>query len=215
MRKKKLFLTLIILAGSWVAYGQGQQWEITTTKSKSNSLQFSLYANAGISLSFFHSTESRYNLDFSPIVGVALGGGANISFIHGVFHSSDKLSGQIGVLYTQAGFSTENEKIKGGYLCIPVSVQYYPLKNLYAELVLNPCINFGLSPSEIIEPGLIVMLDDHRANDFKIGLGAGYCLEAIPLGVSVDFYFGTSKFADNLPWKSNQLLINLFYRFDI
>lgn len=215
MTMKKLFLTLIILAGSWVTYGQGQQWEITTTKSKSNSLQFSLYANAGLSLSFFSSNDNQINLDFSPMVGVALGGGANISFMKGVFLGSDKLSGQIGLLYTQAGFATENEKVKGGYLCIPVSLQYYPIQNLYAELVLSPCINFGLSPSEIIEPGLIVMLDDHRANDFKIGFGAGYRLEAIPLGVSANFYFGTSNFADNLPWKSNQLLINLFYRFDI
>lgn len=211
---KRLFLTIIILAGSWAVYGQGQQWEITKTTNKSNSLQLSLYANAGLNLSFFHSNDKQVNIDFSPMAGVAVGGGVNISFVKGILHGSDKLSGQVGLLYTQTGFATENEKIKGGYLCIPASLQYYPIHNLYAELILSPCINFGLSPSEIIEPGFIVMLDGHRANDFKIGIGAGYCLEAIPLGISVNYCFGTSDFAENLPWKGNQLQISLFYRFD-
>lgn len=212
---KKLFIILIILLCSWTAYGQGQQWEITDTKSKSNSLQMSLYVNAGLNLSFFYSNDKQINPDFSPMAGVAFGGGVNISFVKGVFRGSDKLSGQMGLLYTQSGFLTENERVKGGYLCIPFLVQYYPIQNLYAELILSPCINVGLSPSEIIEPGLIFKLDDHRANDFKIGFGAGYCLEAIPLGIAVNYCFGTSDFAENLPWRSSQLQICLSYRFEL
>lgn len=213
MKTKKVILMFLFLASSWIACGQqvGQQWEITNP-AKTNSIQLSLCVEIGLGMSFYHSTEENFAPDFSPVASVVLGGGfiLNKTLVNG-----DKLSGKIGVLYIRSGFTSESEKVRGNYLCVPVSIQYYPITNLYAELVMQPCLNIGLSPTVANIEGLSINLEGHRANDFKMGLGVGYWFKAIPIGISARYLFGTSNFAENLPWRGNLFQVSVYYCFSI
>ena len=216
MKTIKTLLITLFLASSWMAYGQ-QDWSITSSsksKIKTNSIHVSLYVEAGAGLSFYHSTDKSDETDFSSAVGIVLGGGANVCFLDKVFLDEDKLAGQVGLSFANAGFSSDGEKVRGNYLCVPLSIQYYPVSNFYAELVLQPCLNIGLSPS-VAYIGELINLEDHKANDCKIGLGVGYVLDAIPLGFSARYLFGTSDFAENLPWRGNQLSVCVFWRFGL
>ena len=192
----------------------GQKWEIVHP-SQTKSLQLSLYAEAGLGVSSYHSTDESLAPDFSSAVGLSIGGGANLCFMEKLFLDEDKVAGQMGLSFLRAGFSSGGEKVRGNYLCVPLSVQYYPMSNLYAELVLQSCLNLGLSPVVVYMEGLFIDMEGHHANDFKIGLGAGYVLDAIPLGFSARYLFGTSNFAENLPWKGNLLQISVFWRFGL
>lgn len=217
MKTIKTLLITLFLASSWMAYGQ-QDWSITSSskpKIKTNSIHVSLYVEAGAGLSFYHSTDKSAATDFSSAVGIVFGGGANICFLDKVFFNEDKLAGQVGLSFASAGFSSDGEKVRGNYLCVPLSIQYYPISNFYAELVFQPCLNIGLSPTVAYIGESFINLEGHKANDCKIGLGVGYVLDAIPLGFSARYLFGTSDFAENLPWRGNLLQICVFYRFDI
>lgn len=215
MKTIKTLLIILFLASSWLSYGQ-QDWSITSSsKPKSNSINVSLYAEAGMGLSFYHSTDKNAATDFSPAIGIVLVGGANVCFLDKVFLDKDKLAGQVGLSFASAGFSYDGEKVRVNYLCVPLSIQYYPIANFYAELVFQPCLNIVLSPSVAYIGESFIDLEGHKANDFKIGIGVGYVLNAIPMGFSARYLFGTSNFAENLPWKGNQLQISVFYRFDI
>jgi len=213
MITKKLILIISFFVSSWVAYGQ-QEWTIMhpDKPDKTNSLQLSLYAEAGLGMSFYHSTDENFAPDFSPVAGVVIGGGL---ILNKTLLNDDKLSGKIGVLYTRFGFTSESEKVRGNYLCVPISIQYYPISNLYAELVMQPCLNIGLSPTVAYIEGLSINLEGHRANDFKVGFGVGYLFKAIPIGISARYLIGTSDFAENLPWRGNLFQISVFYCFGI
>lgn len=215
MKTIKILLIMLFLASSWLAYGQ-QDWSITSSsKPKSNSIHVSLYAEAGMGLSFYHSTDKNAATDFSSAIGIVLDGGANVCFLDKVFLDKDKLAGQVGLSFASTGFSTDGEKVRINYLCVPLSIQYYPVANFYAELVFQPCLNIVLSPSVAYIGESFIDLEGHKVNDCKIGLGAGCVLDAIPLGFSARYLIGTSDFAENLPWKGNLLQMSVFYRFDI
>lgn len=184
-------------------------------------LYLSAYAEGGWALSSFHSTDASLDPDFSSISGINLGVGINLRFLKRDLRSKVKnglFAVQAGIHYTKAGFSAEEEKVTGNFICIPISFQYYPINNLYVEVGSEMCMNLGLSPSSAVIQGLNINLDNHKANDFKIGIGAGYMHEFDnfgPIGISAKYLIGTSKFAENLPWKGNQLRISVFYRFGL
>jgi hypothetical protein len=182
---------------------------------------FSAYAEGGWAMSMFHSTEANNDPDFSSISGINLGGGINMRFMKRDNRSKVKdglFALQAGVHYIKSGFSVDDEKVTGNYICIPITFQYYPINNLYIEAGPEICMNIGLSPSSATIQGLNIDLENHKANDFKIGIGAGYILEFDkigPIGISAKYLIGTSEFAENLPWKGNQLRISVFYRFGL
>jgi len=181
----------------------------------------SAYAEGGWALSSFHSTDATSDPDFSSISGFNLGTGINLRFMKRDNRSKVKdglFAIQAGIHYTKAGFSVNDDKVTGNYICIPISFQYYPVNNLYVEAGPEMCMNIGLSPSSAVIQGLNINLDNHKANDFKIGIGAGFIHEFEnigPIGISAKYLIGTSEFAENLPWKGNQLRISVFYRFGL
>lgn len=212
LTKLKFFLSLI---------GVLMSIEFVSAQVPEKSLHLSAYAELGWALSSFHSTDANIEPDFSSVSGVNIGGGINLRFMRRDNRSKakDGLFGlQAGIHYTKAGFSVDDEKVTGNYICIPISFQYYPISHLYIEAGPEMCMNLGLSPSSAVIQGLNIDLDNHKANDFKIGIGAGYLHEFDnfgPIGISVKYLFGTSKFAENLPWKGNQFRISVFYRFGL
>ncbi|MBQ3355480.1 MAG: hypothetical protein II829_03215 [Bacteroidales bacterium] len=206
---KKLTIILLILASNMLVWGQ-QDWVVVSKKSP---LSISIYGEVGWALSSYHALENNFDVNFSPIAGMCLGGGAGLNLEIGNGTSSS-LSAQAGLLYTRSGFAVEEQKVAGHYLCLPIAFQYYPLDFLYMELRAVPSLNIGSSPDAITIHNLTMVLDNHRANDFKIGLGAGGFIKSIGMGISMRYNFGLSKFAENLPWKGNQFEMLLYYRFD-
>ena len=184
-------------------------------------LYISACAEGGWVLSSFHSTDTNIDPNFSSISGINLGASINVRFMKRDNRSKVKdglFAIQAGLHYFKAGFSADDEKVTGDYISVPVSFQYYPINNLYIEVGPEVCMNIGQSPSSAIIQGLNMDLDNHKANDFKIGIGAGYVREFDnigPVGISAKYLIGTSEFAENLPWKGNQLRISVFYRFGL
>lgn len=223
MLKKFLVILLAVLVSplcfNHEALGQTSQ---TVTNHQKKSLFFSLYGEGGWAFSSFHSTNKCINPKFSSISSVALGAGVNMRFLESTSNNRFVEDGlfalQAGILYTKSGFEADDEKITGDYICVPLSLQYYPIRDLYVELGMEMCMNIGLSPSSTQINGLNLDLDNHRAHDFKIGIGAGYIHKFKnigPIGISAKYLIGTSEFAENLPWKSNQLKICVCYRFGL
>jgi hypothetical protein len=206
---KKFTIVLIILACNMLAWGQ-QDWVVVSKKSP---LSIGVYAETGWTLSSYHASEKTFDVSFSSTMAMCLGGGfcMNLEIGKG---SSSSLSTQVGLLYSRPGFVIEEQKVVGHYLCLPIAFQYYPLEYLYLEFRAVPCLNVGLSPKLLVIRNMELVLDKHRANDFKIGIGAGGYIKSIGMGISLRYNFGLSKFAENLPWKCNQLEMLLYYRFD-
>lgn len=210
-KRKYLFSLLLCLMG--LQYVSAQVYE--------KPLYLSAYAEGGWALSSFHSTDATSDPDFSSLSGINLGAGINLRFMKRDSRSKVKdglFAIQAGIHYTKAGFSVDDEKVTGNYISVPISFQYYPINNLYIEAGPEMCMNIGLSPSSAVIQGLNLNLDNHKANDFKIGIGAGYIHEFEnigPIGISAKYLIGTSEFAENLPWKGNQLRISVFYRFGL
>ena len=176
---------------------------------------FSIYGEGGATLTSYRSMDMTYNPGFSTLASFHVGAGVNARFFkRNQVSVKDGLLGiQAGVLYTQGGFVSGQQTVKGNYLCIPVCFQLYPVKNLFLETGPEACLNLGLTPEQFIVGDDNLDLRGLRANDLKLAVGAGYILDTIPLGISVKYLIGTNNFAKNLHWKSNQLRISVFYRF--
>lgn len=206
---KKLTLILLILASNMLAWGQ-QDWVVVSKKSP---LSVNIYGEVGWALSSYHASENNLDVNFSPVAGMCLGGGAGLDLEIGKGTYSS-LATQVGLLYTRSGFAVEGQKAAGHYLCLPIAFQYYPLDFLYLEFRAVPSLNIASSVDAITIHNLTMVLEDHHANDFKIGFGAGGFIKSIGMGISMRYNFGLSKFAENLPWKGNQFEMLLYYRFD-
>lgn len=215
---KRIFVFLLLyLFVAPLMYGQGEGQEWTISVSNTTSSPFSVYAEGGWLLSSFHSSGQSKSLVFSSLSGFQVGAGMHFEFLNRPSSSDKMLAIQAGLHYMRSGFSVEERKVRGGYLCMPICFQYYPLQKhaFYVEVGPEFCYNLKLSPSTIEIKGVIINLENHHANDIKIGLGAGYVIKAFSAGVSVKYMIGLSNFAENLPWKGNQFRVELFYRFGI
>ena len=216
--KRVILLLLSLVVGQSVF---AQQWGTIVSSSggaKEKPVYLSVYAEGGLSVSSFHSTDENLDPGFSATAGLNIGAGINMRFLKRDERSSvkDGLFGlQTGLLYTTAGFKSGETTVTGHYLCLPLDIQFYPIPGLYVELGPEAFINIGNKPDKASVGGMILNLTDHKANDLKFGFGAGYVFNAFPAGVSIKYLLGSSDFAENLPWKGNLLQISLFYRFGL
>lgn len=207
---KKLTIVLLLLASDMLVWGQ-QSWDVI---SKESPLSIGFYTETGWALSSYHTSKNAFDVNFLPVMGLCLGGGADLNYEidNGSYGS---MTAQTGLLYARSGFVVEEQKVACHYFCFPISFQYYPLDYLFLEFRAVPCLNFGLSSNVVTIQNLALKLDNHQANDFKIGFGAGGYIRSIGVGLSLRYNFGLSKFAENLPWKGNQFEMLLYYRFDL
>lgn len=230
MSKKRIPLLLALIGFLFIL---NQKANCETVSDQKKPVFFSLYGEGGWALSSFHSSNENLNPQFSSISNFGLGAGVNMRFCkkaNDKRYAEDGLFAvQAGLLYTQSGFKVDEEKITGNYIGVPIYFQYYPklytpkkhqnsVGSPYVELGAEIWMNVGLSPSNAVFQGFNIDLDKHKANDFKIGIGAGYMhkFEKFgPIGISVKYLIGTSDFAENLPWKGNQLRLTVFYRFGL
>lgn len=220
---RKVLLCMFALMGVLTSYGQGD----SDFAGKSKIVHPSLYVEGGWNLSSCHSGDKSLSPEFSSVSGFAIGAGANMRFLKSKYLQREAENGllafQAGILYAQSGFKTRDEKVTGNYVCIPMSFQCYNPWNwgnneLFIALETEICLNVGLSPSSAVIQGLSIDFSEHKANDFKIGPGVGYMRKfgkIGPVGFSLKYLFGTSEFAENLPWKGNQLRLSVFWRFGL
>lgn len=215
---KKLALLVFSLLITQFVYGQSQ-WESysnETSLPKEKALFLSVYGEGGVSISNYHTSGDGVKLNASPLTSFNVGAGINMRFVKRNERSSIKdglLGLQAGLLYTNAGFKVDGQTVSGGYFCIPIDFQVYPIPGLFIEAGPEMCINLGLSPDAVTVQDMNLNLNGKKVNDFKISVGAGYVFSRFPAGIHVKYLIGTSNFAENLHWKGNQLRISLFYRF--
>lgn len=220
---RKVLFCMFAMAGVLTSYGQVD----SDYAGKSKNVHPSLYVEGGWNQSSCHSGDKGLSPEFSSVSGIAIGAGANVRFLKSKYLQREAENGllafQAGILYAQSGFKTKDEEVKENYVCIPMSFQCYNPWNwgnneLFIALETEICLNVGLSPSSAVIQGLNMDLSGHKANDFKIGPGVGYMHNSGkfgPVGISLKYFFGTSEFAENLPWKSNQLRLSVFWRFGL
>ena len=133
--QKKHFVLLLAMLVSPLCFNQeafGQTYQ-TVTNHQKKSVFFSLYGEGGWALSSFHSSNESIDPKFSSVSSIALGGGINMRFLESTsnnrFVEDGLFAFQAGVLYTKSGFEADDEKITGDYICVPLSLQYYPIKD--------------------------------------------------------------------------------------
>ena len=126
---------------------------------------------------------------------------------------------QTGALYTKSGFASNEQNASSGYICIPFDIQIYPSSNYYVSVGPEVCMCLSFNQESIKHQGVTLFLNGHKANDVKIGIGVGYDYHIIKtatrnhsIGIGLKYLVGTSDFADNLPWKGNQLRITFIYK---
>lgn len=212
---RKVLATIVLLATAGVFTVQAQSG-VDLSDNVQKPLHVSIYAEAGLDYTTYHSTEELLKPDFSSVLGPNAGVGVNLRFLRR--DKSDPaengwLALQAGVHYDRSGFKADGIKFSMDNLCIPVDLQVYPIKDLYVSSGVEFCVNLGLSPKTAHVMGLDLNLGEHKANDLKLAFGAGYILPSVPIGISAKYLIGTSKFMDNLPWKGNQVRVSVFYRF--
>lgn len=218
---KKLALLVFSLLIAEFVYGQSQwdNYSNETSLPKEKSLFLSVYGEGGLSISSYHATGDGVKLNASPLTSFNVGAGINMRFVKRNEHSSieDGLLGlQAGILYTKAGFKVDGQTVSGGYICIPIDFQVYPISGfsgLFIEAGPEMCINLGFSPDAVTVQDMNLNLSGKKVNDLKISVGAGYVFSRFHAGIHVKYLIGTSNFAENLHWKGNQLRISFFYRF--
>jgi|GEM_PF-6843700 hypothetical protein len=214
---RKLLATIVLLASAGIFTVHADSG-VDLSDNVQKPFHVSLYAEAGLSYTTYHSTEELLKPDFSNVLGPNAGVGVNLRFLRR--DKSDPaengwLALQTGVHYDRTGFKADGTKFTLDNLCIPVELQFYPIRDLYVCAGPEFCINLGLKPKAASVMGMDIALDGHKANDLRLGFGAGYMLPSIPLGLNVKYLIGTSKFSDNLPWKGNQVRVSLCYRFGL
>ena len=213
----KTFITLMLIVAATVT-ALAQQPGVDLEGQSLKPIHFSLYAEAGGAYTTYHSTDKAIDPTFGSVIGPNAGVGVNMRFLRRD-PSDPAMNGwlalQAGVHYDRTGFKADGTKFTLDNLCIPVELQFYPIRDLYVCAGPEFCINLGLKPKAASVMGMDIALDGHKANDLRLGFGAGYMLPSIPLGLNVKYLIGTSKFSDNLPWKGNQVRVSLFYRFGL
>lgn len=171
----------------------------------------SIVPNAGLNLSSFTGGDSGTR--FSMRAGANAGVGAELRFIKRNEHTP-VIDGLLGV-YVGASFEMGGTKASGGNgismlnVGIPVLVKVYPLKWLFIEAGPEFFLNISNSPNTTTIGNLEMNVGAHKANDLKIGVGAG--VKFANFGIGARYLIGTSKFASSAPWKCNILQINLSY----
>lgn len=215
-----LFLFTFVSQALFAQRPREDRWDVMKegVGPKEKPVYFSAYAEGGLSLSSYHSTDSALDPGLSSLTGFSIGAGINMRFLKRDESTSvdfGLLGVQTGLMYSTSGFKSGDVKIKGNYLCIPLEIQYYPLTWLYVGLGPEVYINLSSSPDNPSMGGMNMNLSDHKSNDVKFGLGAGFIMKSLPIGCSIKYLIGTSKFAENLPWKGNIFRISVFYRFGL
>lgn len=212
---KKVLLLLASVFAAQIVFAQ-QDWG--TSVNSGDKFSLGVYAEGGLDVSSFHSSGETVKPGVSPFTGFHVGAGVNIR----LFRRDERLAVddtwlgiQAGFVYTNSGFVSDGVNVSSGYLCVPIDLQVYPTSNLFVEVGPEMCLSLGYSPESVKVDNLTLIMGGHKANDVKIGFGAGYLFPSVPAGVSIKYLIGTSNFAENLKWKGNQLRLSLFYRFGL
>ena len=211
MTKHCLLVLLMAIVGIQCMFAQTSKTSKEWEASGHSPVHASLYVEGGGQMSMYHSTDSKLDPEFSSAFGPTGGLGVNLRFLaRDKFHYTRNgwMGLQAGVHYMKSGFKADGTKISGDYLCFPVDVQFYPIKDFYIGVGAEYCLNLNLSPTEVEIQGMHMSFDGKKSNDLKLSAGIG-CLfrtKSNPIGVSLKFLMGTTEFMGNLPWKGKEAL---------
>jgi len=188
---KKLFMIAVCIAASGFLLVQSQ------------SVQLGLKGGVNIA-----SLNVENGVDFNSRASFYAGGLAHI-------HISPHFAVQPEIYYSGQGGKDGSEKVKLGYLNIPVLAQYMAGNGF--RLQTGPQLGILLSAEDKDDAdGITVDIKDNlKAVDFSWAFGASYKFPDCGLGIDARYNLGVSNISDGGPnaIQNRVLALGLFYQF--
>lgn len=169
-----------------------------------------------LNMSMFSVGDPQFDAGFGVKPGIDFGAAANFRFLK----RSELSTVETGVLafqpelkFSSIGARYDKGAIGLNYLMVPLMFQVYPTDNFYLELGPQLALNLSSTPDNVALNKYQINLENLKANDVMIALGAGYSTNGFSAGIR--YCMGCSPIASNLPLKNNVIQVNLGYKFQI
>ncbi len=214
---KKIIISILTLCG--VAYGVSAQDSFTFDFGpgpKEQKVDIRVGIVGAVNMSTFSVGEPQFDAGISLKPGIDLGVAANFRFLKRNELSTVEtglLAFQPEIKFSSIGAKYDKGAIGLNYLMVPLMLQVYPVSNLYIEAGPQLALNLSSTPGNVALNKYQISLENLKANDVMLALGAGYSTGGFSVGLR--YCLGTSPIASNLPLKNNIIQLNLGYKFQI
>ena len=169
-----------------------------------------------LNMSTFTVGDPQFDAGIGMKTGFDLGVTANFRFMKRNELSTVEtgiLAFQPELKFSSIGAEYDKGTIGLNYLMVPLMFQVYPTDNFYLELGPQLALNLSSTPNNVALNKYQVNLENLKANDVMLALGAGYSANGFSAGIR--YCMGNSPIASNLPLKNNVIQVNLGYKFQI
>lgn len=171
-----------------------------------------LKIHGGLNMSNFTGGDNYAG--FGMRLGANAGAGVSLRFVKRHDYTPVEEDGWLG-LDAGVAFEMSGTKASPGSgismmnVGVPIFFQVYPVSWLYFEAGPEFFLNLSTSPNTTTIGLYELELNGHKANDIKLGVGAGVKLGNF--GIGARYLIGMVGFASNLPWKCNVIQVSLSY----
>lgn len=169
-----------------------------------------------LNMSTFAVSDPQFDAGIGMKTGLDFGVAANFRFMKRNELSTVEtglLAFQPELKFSSVGAEYDKGAIGLNYLMVPLMFQVYPTDNLYLELGPQLALNLSSTPNNVALNKYQINLENLKANDVMLALGAGYSANGFSAGIR--YCMGNSPIASNLPLKNNVIQVNLGYKFQI
>ncbi len=215
---RKMIISILALCG--MAYGASAQdsFEIIGLGSgpKEQKVDIRVGVVGALNLSTFSVGNSQFDAGIGLKPGFDFGAAANFRFLKRNELSTVEtglLAFQPELKFSSVGAKYDKGAIGLNYLMVPLLFQVYPTNNFYLEVGPQFALNLSSTPNNVALNKYQINLENLKANDVMLALGAGYSTGGFSVGLR--YCLGTSKIASNLPLQNNIIQVNLGYKFQI
>lgn len=214
---KRMIISILALCG--VAYSASAQDSFTFDLgpgSKEQNVDIRVGVVGALNMSTFAVADPQFDAGIGMKAGLDFGVAANFRFMKRNELSTVEtgiLAFQPELKFSSIGAEYDKGTIGLNYLMVPLMFQVYPTDNLYLELGPQLALNLSSTPNNVALNKYQVNLENLKANDVMLALGAGYSANGFSAGIR--YCMGNSPIASNLPLKNNVIQVNLGYKFQI
>lgn len=214
---RKMIISILALCG--IAYGASAQDSFTFdfgSGPKGQKVDIRMGVAGALNMSTFSVDNPQFDAGFGMKTGLDFGVAANFRFLKRNELSTVEtglLAFQPELKFASIGAKYDKGAIGLNYLMVPLMFQVYPTDNLYLEFGPQFALNLSNTPNNVALNKYQINLEDLKANDVMLALGAGYSTGGFSVGLR--YCLGCSPIASNLPLQNNVIQVNLGYKFQI
>jgi len=205
-RNRQLMITGFLMLFTFISYGQ--------PVANPNKTSFGL--KGGVNLSTIGNEQT--NIVFSPDISVGANAGIFLN-IHFGFRNQGSAAGtgwfgiQPELLFSQQGFSVDNQSVNFNYLSLPILAKLYVTKEL--NIQAGPYLNYllSVSPNNVtLGDAEIEITELKGSKDVGLTFGASY---ETKLGFLIDvrYNYGLLGIANNLDFKNQVIAVSVGWKF--